>query len=577
LAEIIKEGKYLRETTFLMAEWDWEKNLNVDPYIITRGTAKKVWWKCSLCGNSWLASPHNRKRKYCGVCNRKIARKHRISKNIQEKGSLEFLYPELVSEWDIERNQKSGLFPSVMTIKSNEKAYWICRTCDYHWKASIAHRTGENTGCPCCSGKVVVKGLNDLETKHPNLASEWLYSKNDFLPCEVTAGSGKNVWWKCSICEHEWLSSINNRVKGNNCPRCQGKNTSFVEQCIYFYLLQAFEDVKNRYIEPLTKKEIDIYVISLNFGIEYDGFRYHNSAEKSYLDDQKTKALQNIGIPILRIRETNRQKNFISLPKLDIKPYAEIEYHPDGRTESVNCLILEILRIISRYSGYCCNIPEIDCLKDRFSILHLMYQGRFRNSLSELNPEVAEFWDSERNYPLKPNEVTPCSNMKVFWLCPICGYKWEAGINSQRKSKGCPKCNKSVVSEEYNFAFLYPHLLSEWYYEENIGVDPKNIMPFSHEHRSWKCDNCGNIWKASTAHRINNTNCPKCGREKADNSRKKPVIQIDRITNDKIAIYESAREAERTTGIKYKSISACCTGTKKSAGVYFWEFGRNEV
>lgn len=48
----------------------------------------------------------------------------------------------------------------------------------------------------------------------------------------------------------------------------------------------------------------------------------------------------------------------------------------------------------------------------------------------------------------------------------------------------------------------------------------------------------------------------------------KPVQQIK--NGDIITIYPSAREAERQTGIRYKSISACCHGKTKSAGGYAW-------
>ena len=37
----------------------------------------------------------------------------------------------------------------------------------------------------------------------------------------------------------------------------------------------------------------------------------------------------------------------------------------------------------------------------------------------------------------------PCSEHKVWWLCPICGHEYEATIGhrtAKRNSTGCPKC-----------------------------------------------------------------------------------------------------------------------------------------
>ena len=49
----------------------------------------------------------------------------------------------------------------------------------------------------------------------------------------------------------------------------------------------------------------------------------------------------------------------------------------------------------------------------------------------------------------------------------------------------------------------------------------------------------------------------------AKEKNRKPVICIE--TNQ---IYESAREADRQTGIKYYNIGKACTGIAKTAGGY---------
>ena len=73
-----------------------------------------------------------------------------------------------------------------------------------------------------------MKGVNDLLTKNPLLASEWNYTKNgDLLPDEVAYQSNKLVWWKCPTCGYEWKSTVNNRNKGNGCPCCSNQTWSY--------------------------------------------------------------------------------------------------------------------------------------------------------------------------------------------------------------------------------------------------------------------------------------------------------------------------------------------------------------
>ena len=70
----------------------------------------------------------------------------------------------------------------------------------------------------------VLKGYNDLATLNPTLIEEWNYNKNiDILPTEVSAHSGRKVWWKCSKCNHEWQATIDKRSNGRGCPKCKNK------------------------------------------------------------------------------------------------------------------------------------------------------------------------------------------------------------------------------------------------------------------------------------------------------------------------------------------------------------------
>jgi DNA-directed RNA polymerase subunit RPC12/RpoP len=96
---------------------------------------------------------------------------------------------------------------------------------EHKWSAIIAHRAKPNgSGCPYCSGRRAITGVNDLQTLFPQLAKEWHSQKNDeFTPDTISAFSGKKVSW---ICEkgHEWSATVINRSKRkSNCPYCSGR------------------------------------------------------------------------------------------------------------------------------------------------------------------------------------------------------------------------------------------------------------------------------------------------------------------------------------------------------------------
>ena len=129
--------------------------------------------------------------------------------------SLAEVHPELVSEWS-EKNLP--LTPDGITFGSNKKVWWK-GACGHEWQTSIKARSnGEK--CPICSGARVIAGINDLQTTHPEIASEWSEKNLPLKPDEVNAKSRKNVWWRCGKCGNEWKSVINARVKGTVCPVC---------------------------------------------------------------------------------------------------------------------------------------------------------------------------------------------------------------------------------------------------------------------------------------------------------------------------------------------------------------------
>ena len=72
----MKNGGLFKTHPEFLEEWDYEKNVGIDPFDIATSTCVECWWKCHMCGHSWKRSPNARgKSPRCPKCRYK-SRKH---------------------------------------------------------------------------------------------------------------------------------------------------------------------------------------------------------------------------------------------------------------------------------------------------------------------------------------------------------------------------------------------------------------------------------------------------------------------------------------------------------------------
>lgn len=202
----------------LVAEWDFERNGDLGPDGVKFNATKQVWWRGS-CGHEWRMSPRQRAAEGlgCPYCSG-----HRVLAGFNDLASQ---HPELLAEWDWERNGDLG--PDGIVSGSARRVWWRCGR-GHAWQISAYNRTGgADRGCPYCGDRKVLKGYNDLRTTHPKIAREWNKERNgDLKPTDVIANSNKRVWWKCRE-GHEWSGLIANRARRGKadpgCPYCAGR------------------------------------------------------------------------------------------------------------------------------------------------------------------------------------------------------------------------------------------------------------------------------------------------------------------------------------------------------------------
>lgn len=80
---------------------------------------------------------------------------------------------------------------------------------------------------------------------------------------------------------------------------------------------------------------------------------------------------------------------------------------------------------------------------------------------------VAE-WDSKRNGDLSPDEITPGSNKKIQWICPV-GHSYDMTPAHRKVGQSCPYCSNKKAQKGYNdLASQFPEIVSEQDYKRTI-------------------------------------------------------------------------------------------------------------
>lgn len=256
-------------STLVLKHWDWEKNQceGLSPYTMTYGSTKRSYWVCGL-GHSWQAitqsvtSGHG-----CPVCAGKV-----VLIGFNDIGTT---CPEILPLWDYGTNNSRGVHPTNITARSNIEVSWKCRH-NHRWVAPVCS-VSRGSGCPYCAGKKVIPGRTDLITSHPDIMEFLHPTKNADIDLSSVSPYGRQrLWMYCG--KHEWIVRAYHFTKsGSRCPKCTHKvsrsETLFADS---IREVEGIGSVETSYREGLGPYEVDIYIPTLNLGIEFNGVYYHS-------------------------------------------------------------------------------------------------------------------------------------------------------------------------------------------------------------------------------------------------------------------------------------------------------------
>jgi len=167
-----------------------------------------------------------------------------------------------------------------------------CKIDGYEWNTTPSILLSRK-GCPACSGHTVVKGINDLWTVIPQIASLLSNPDNGY---KYTKFSGYRADWKCPECGYiikdKVISSITR--EGLSCPKCSD-GISYPEKFMYNLLKQLNIDFEYQYSPNWIKpKRYDFYIPSKQIIIEMDGGLGHGHCNTKTLTIEKSLEIDNI-------------------------------------------------------------------------------------------------------------------------------------------------------------------------------------------------------------------------------------------------------------------------------------------
>ena len=374
------------------------------PSDVAASSNRKFSWRCAK-GHTWQATVDNRTRagSGCPYCSGRRA--------LTGVNDLATLFPELAKEAD-------GWDPSSVKPKAKQKRPWRCKQ-GHSWEAPVSSRTPPNsTGCPVCSGRKVVAGVNDLATVRPDLAAQ----ANGWDTTKVTAGSKEKKSWNCEK-GHIWQATVQSRSsdRSSGCPYCSRNQVAPGET-----------DLATLY--PALSKQA-------------------NGWDPATVSAKSSK----------------------KLPWLCPEGHSWVAVVASRtREEGGACPICSGRKVLPGFNDLATNFPEV--------------------------AKQAEGWD--------PVTVTAGSKKKALWRCQA-GHTWKAAVGDRTRpnGSGCPICSGLKVLAGFNdLATLFPELASQV-----IKGDPKTVTPKSNKKLLWRC-NKGHVWEAAVQNRTPpaSTGCPEC-------------------------------------------------------------------
>lgn len=415
----------------------------------------------------------------------------------------------------------------------------------------------------------IIVGVNDLATTNPNLAKEWAKKNLPLTPKDLTAGSGKPVWWVCQK-NHSWQAAPSTRNRGVGCPYCSNQKALYKYNDLETKFPKLAKQWNFKKNTPLTPREVVPGSNKKHWWTCPKGHDYEAQVSKRTLRGTGCPVCSNNhvlkGFNDLATTHPHLAKEWSKSKNLNKKPTEVIAgtnykywweckvghawlISPNSRSGGSNCPICAHQQLLTGFNDLETMKPLLasqwDSEKNGIKPSEIMAGARFLawwrcdqghewqsqlrgrkdgkcsiclnrvfltgfNDLETKHPELAEQWNAKKNAPLKPSGVLYTSRDKRYWWLCKEGHEWEATLASRKIGNNCPICSRQLVVAGINdMATTNPELAASFDLKKNHPTTPDQILAGTGKAFWWKCEE-GHSWHAVSISRFYGSGCPTC-------------------------------------------------------------------
>lgn len=282
--------------------------------------------------------------------------------------------------------------------------------------------------------------LQDHFLENAQMSRMWDAEKNaDLNPAELTPGSRRAAWWRCEQ-GHSWQAQVYSVKAGCSCPYCSGRNAIPGETD----LATTHPQVLKLWSEKNTLKPTEVTAGSHR--------KVWWKCEKGHEWETliAVVAVEGCGCPYCMGKRAIPGETDLATLRPDVLEAWDFEKNQEIDPGNVlpsshekawwRCSLGHSWQamIFSRTREQAAGCPYCTGKK--------VLPGF--NDLATKKPKVAEQWHQPLNGELRPEDVSPGSNWKVWWRCRE-GHVWQAAIYSRTRERasGCPVC-AGVVKQQ---------------------------------------------------------------------------------------------------------------------------------
>lgn len=263
--------------------------------------------ECIVCGNVFMPKYHRRDK----VCSKECVSKH-IS-----KVNTKYTQNEINKVIKLKQLKQTNKDIQEITGVNNNKIKEIVK--DNELFLSKEEAQGNAYQKKIEKNPNAMQHMRSFHVPKYNIKDLIAYAKNKKGKCLSSKYTGYHTLykWKCEK-KHEWEATWASKSSSDQwCPMCStlhSKSELEILDWIKSFGLEAYSTKK-----IIPPKEIDIFIPSLNLGIEYCGLYWHTEAQEKHrtYHYDKMKSCEEQGVRLITIFEdewTNRQtqvKNFL--------------------------------------------------------------------------------------------------------------------------------------------------------------------------------------------------------------------------------------------------------------------------